>query len=63
MIFSYRKNRREKSITMVEKNTSKDEIDLIKNYIESKGFSNISSNDSDNQIYTKNGSSILIKKR
>gem|GEM_PF-5452207 len=48
---------------MVEKNTSKDEIDLIKNYIESKGFSNISSNDSDNQIYTKNGSSILIKKR
>lgn len=50
-------------MTMVEKNTTKDELELIKTYIESKGFSNISSDDSDNQIYTKNGSSILIKKR
>ena len=39
------------------------ELNSIKAYIESKGFVNISTQDSENQIYRKDGSCILIKEK
>ncbi len=39
------------------------ELNSIKTYIESKGFVNISTDDSENQIYKKEGSRIVIREK
>ena len=39
------------------------EVKKIKEFVENLGFTSVSNPSSENQIYTKNGTSIVIRKR
>ena len=50
-------------MTLTQMENQENELDSIKTYVESKGFVNISTPDSENQIYTKDGVCILIREK
>lgn len=58
----YLQQKRWKIMTAQIKNQDP-ELNSIKTYIESKGFVNISTDDSENQIYKKEGSRIVIREK
>jgi len=55
--------RRKRAMSKFQENNDLVEVKKIKEFVENLGFASVSDPSSENQIYTKNGTSIVIRER
>jgi len=55
--------RRKRAMSRFQENNDLVEVKKIKEFVENLGFTSVSDPSSENQIYTKNGTNIVIRER